>query len=293
MAKDPSARFPTAAAFGQQARRVAAGLAGTSTSIGPAGSPVSGPPVPSQTSPGPTGVGTPRPPAAGGTRVMPAAGFPTSAAARGGGPVPATGPAGGWRGAASVPPPPPPRPETGYLTGPPPPPRSSGRSTMVILGVLIGVLVLLGLGCVGLQVYRNVSNTSGNPTQNATTGHTGGPTRTGQPSTSPTGQLVSTFCDDAKGRSFPAVSNGLKRDGFKVDRQEVPGPRDIVRDITPCEAVRGTTVTVHVGNGQPTSDSGNTGGPGGDNNSSGPGGGLGCSLGIGGGVGGCSSGPRG
>src|SRR5512138_453081 len=49
MAKDPAARFPTAAALGQVARQVAAGLAGG----GPAGSPVSGPPVTSQTSPGP------------------------------------------------------------------------------------------------------------------------------------------------------------------------------------------------------------------------------------------------
>src|SRR5436305_8019461 len=83
MSKDPAARFPTAAAFGQVARRAAAGLSGTQTSIGPAGAPVSVPPLPSQTSPGPVGT-TARPPAAGGTRAMPAAGYPTSAAARGG-----------------------------------------------------------------------------------------------------------------------------------------------------------------------------------------------------------------
>src|SRR5256885_2444906 len=79
MAKDPAARFPNAAAFGQVARRAAAGLAsGTSTSIGPAGSPVSVPPVPAQTSPGPVGTGAvPRPPtAAGGTPGMPAGGRP-------------------------------------------------------------------------------------------------------------------------------------------------------------------------------------------------------------------------
>src|SRR2546421_106732 len=72
MSKDPAARFPTAAAFGQVARRAAAGLATTSTGlVGPGGAPVSVPPLPSQTSPGPTGVGTaPRPPS--GTRVLPA-----------------------------------------------------------------------------------------------------------------------------------------------------------------------------------------------------------------------------
>jgi eukaryotic-like serine/threonine-protein kinase len=288
MAKDPSARYPTAAAFGQTARRAAAGLAGTSTSIGPAGSPVSVPPLPSQTSPGP--VGTPRPPASGGTKVMPAAGLPTSAAARGGAPVHPGGPAAGYRGAAVVPPPPP-RPETGYLVGPPPPPRSSGRSTMVILGILIGVLVLIGLGCVGLQVYRNVSN-------NHTTGN-GNPTGTGTvqptmgPSGSPGGALVSTYCDDAKGRPWVAVRDVLKRDGFQPKRVDVPGRRDVVTDITPCEAVRGSVITVHVGDGQPAS--GNGSGPGGDNGSSGPGGpgpgGLNCSLGLGGGLDGCSTGP--
>jgi eukaryotic-like serine/threonine-protein kinase len=290
MAKDPSARFPTAAAFGQTARRAAAGLAGTSTSIGPAGSPVSVPPLPHQTSPGP--VGTPRPPASGGTKVMPAAGYPTSAAGRGGAPVPPGGAAGGYRGAAVVPPPPP-RPETGYLASPPPPPRSTGRSTMVILGILIGVLVLIGLGCVGLQVYRNVSNSTGTGHPTAT-GGTGTTQPTSRPSASQGGALVSTYCDDAKGRPWVAVRDGLKRDGFQPKRVDVPGRRDVVTDITPCEAVRGSVITVHVGNGQPAG--GNGSGPGGDNGSSGPGGGpgpggLNCSLGLGGGLDGCSTGP--
>jgi eukaryotic-like serine/threonine-protein kinase len=287
MAKDPAARFPTAASFAQVARRSAASLAGTSTSIGPAGSPVSVPPLPSQTSPGP--VGTPRPPAAGGTRVMPAAGFPTSAAGRGGAPVPAA--AGGYRGAAVVPPPVPPRPETGYLAAPPPP--SGGRSTMVILGILVGVLLLIGLGFVGLKVYQTVSGTPANhpTTAPANTGTPAG--NTGGPSASSSGQLVSTFCEDAKGRQYSTVERILKRDGFKPKRQDVPGPKDIVIELTPCQAVRGSTVTVKVGNGQPSSGSGNGGASPDDNGGGNPGSGgngLGCSLGIGGGVG-CTSGP--
>src|SRR5438067_1664351 len=48
MAKDPTARYPTAAAFAEVARRAGAGLAsGTGVAVGPAGAPVSGPPVPS------------------------------------------------------------------------------------------------------------------------------------------------------------------------------------------------------------------------------------------------------
>lgn len=290
MAKDPAARFPTAAAFAQVARRSAASLAGTSTSLGPSGSPVSVPPLPSQTSPGP--VGTPRPPASGGTKVMPAAGFPTSAASRGGAPAQPAG--GGFRGAAVVPPPVPPRPETGYLAAPPPPP-SGGRSTMVILGILVGVLLLIGLGFVGLKVYQTVSGTPKNhpSTAPANTGTQGGNGSSGGASASPTGQLVSTFCDDAKGRPYANVERILKRDGFKPQRQDVPGPKDVVVELTPCQAVRGSTVTVKVGNGQPASSGGGNGGASpSDNGGGNPGGGngLGCSLGLGGGVG-CTSGP--
>src|SRR5213078_3966650 len=128
MAKDPPARYPTAAAFAQVARHTGQGLAsGTGVVTGPAASPVSVPSVPSPSSPGPTGTGSvPRTPA--GTRVMPA------------GP-----PTGYHRGSASVPPPAGPRPETGYLPAQPPP-RGGNRGLMVILGVLVGVLVLLGLG---------------------------------------------------------------------------------------------------------------------------------------------------
>ncbi len=73
MAKDPAARYPTAAAFAEVARRTGAGLASGGAGVGPAGTPVSVPPVPSPTSPGPGGTGAvPRPPttAPGGTRVM-------------------------------------------------------------------------------------------------------------------------------------------------------------------------------------------------------------------------------
>ncbi|GAA5176884.1 hypothetical protein GCM10023322_00140 [Rugosimonospora acidiphila] len=55
MAKDPSARYPSAAALGQVARRAAAGLAGGGPGVGPTGAPVSVPPVASQASPGPLG----------------------------------------------------------------------------------------------------------------------------------------------------------------------------------------------------------------------------------------------
>jgi eukaryotic-like serine/threonine-protein kinase len=298
MAKDPAARFPHASAFGQVARRAAAALSsGTSTAIGPSGSPVSVPPVPSQTSPGPTGTGpVPRPPVSG-TRVMPAGAYPTGRTAAvpppssPAGPGMASAPGGYHRGAASVPPPPV-RPETGYLPSQPPP--SSGRSTMVILGVLIGALVLLVLAAIGWQVMRNAG---GRPNTSTTTGTPHNPQNSTGPSTSTTGKLVSTFCEDAKGREYGVVAAILKRDGFQVDRQEVPGRRNIVVEITPCQAPLGSVVTVKVGNGQQppagsgTSNAGQTGGASSGTGGGPPSGGLNCSLGVGGGLEHCTPPP--
>jgi len=268
MAKDPTARYPTAAAFAEVARRAGAGLAsGTGVAVGPAGAPVSGPPVPSPTSPGPAGTGSvPRPPttAPGGTRVMAS--------------YPPTGPVGGGyhRGAAPVPPPAP-RPETSYLPAQPPPPGSN-RGLLVILGSLIGVLVLLGLGCGAWALFHN----SGNNTPGAA-GTTAPASRqtTGQPRASATAPLVSARCDVvSKGPTFEQTRDYLEGQGFKINREEVPGPRNRVVEVTPCEAPRGSTITVKVGNGQrggsapassnsPTPD--NTGNGNGDGGNTSPG----------------------
>jgi eukaryotic-like serine/threonine-protein kinase len=278
MAKDPAARYPTAAAMGQVARRVAGGLASTSTGIGPSGSPVSGPPVPAPSSPGPVGTGAvPRPPvAAGGTRVMPAYGAT--------GAVPP-----GNRGSASVAPPPPPRPETGYLPAQSPPPRGGGRSTMIILGGLVAALVLLGVVCGGWFLLHNTGNKNnaggnGTPTTNRTTA---------APTPTLTGPLIDNKCELAKGHTFEDVDRVLKDMGFKVDRQNVAGPKNRVVEVTPCQAPKGATITVKVGNGQngggaggaapgssPTGDNGGNQGPGGGGGLPGPA----CSFGIGGGI---------
>jgi len=243
MAKDPSARYPTAAAFAQVARRTGTGLASTTgMAVGPAGSPVSVPPIPAPTSPGPSGTGSvSRPPttAPGGTRVMGA--YP-----------PPTGPAGGsgyHRGAASVPPPPPSRPDTSYLPAQPPPPGRgpfAGRGTMVILGTLIGVLVLLGLGCGAWALLHNSGNNKPAAVGSPTTGRT-----TAAPQPSLTGPLVSARCDVVKkGPTFDQTKEFLEGQGFQVSRQDVPGSRNRVLEVTPCEAPKGSTITVKVGNGQ-------------------------------------------
>jgi len=299
MSKDPAARYPTAAALGQVARRVASGLAsGTGTALGPAGTPVSVPPVPAPSSPGPTGTGSvPRPPAGpGGTRVMPAypPTGPVSRAAAGG--LPPTGAAGGsgWRGAASVPPPPPPRPDTTYLPAQPPPPGGGpfgSRSTMIILATLLGVLVLMGAVCGGWYLLHNKSGsttTGGTPTGNQQT--------TGRSTPSPTGELIDARCDIAQKDhpTFQQTKDFLEGKGLKVTRENVPGPQGRVVDVSPCKAPKGATVTVKVGNGQagggPTATP--TGSDGGGNGGGGGGGGPGpnCSLGMGGPLGCPSSG---
>jgi hypothetical protein len=177
---------------------------------------------------------------------------------------------------------------------------------MVILAILIGVLLILGLGCVGWQVMRN---TSGTPnahnttagTTNTNNGQTQGGGQTG-PTQGGSGPLVSTFCDDAKGRQWDVVQRILKRDGFQPKRVDVPGPKDVVVELTPCQAQRGSVVTVKVGNGQapnPDNGGGQSSSPGAGSGSGGTGGGgpggggggqggLGCSLGVGGGPGGCT-----
>ncbi len=271
MAKDPAARYPTAAAFAQVARRTAAGLASTSTGLGPAGMPVSGPPVPS--SPGPVGTASvPRPPTnlPGGTRVMPAYGA-----------TGAIGAGAAHRGAASVPPPPPPRPDTGYLPAQPPQSGGRGRSPVILLGTLVGVLLLLG---VGLGAWALLHGTG-----NDRAGTAG--TRTGGPATT-AATLTDLQCDKAKNYSYETVRKTLEDEHFKVKRQDVPGPRGEVVDITPCQARPGDTITVKVGNGQTTSRGGGGGAgaprpatPGASASSDGTGGGTGptptCTLGMG------------
>ncbi len=299
MSKDPAARYETAAALGHVARHTGAGLAATGTAVGPSGVPVSGAPMAAPSSPGPTGTGAvPRPPTnvPGGTRVMPA--FPTSPGMPGGptsGP-PGPGGSGYHRGAASVPPPPPPRPETGYLPGQPPRPGGlfGGRAPLIILGVLVGVLVLLG-GVV--TVWALTQGGGKSPAAGGTTPTAAKSSATPRPTL--TGPLVSARCEVVpKGPTFDQTRDYLEKQGFTVKREDVPGPRNRVVKVTPCEAPKGATITVQVGNGQsgnapavsPSADNGGGGngnGNGGGNGSGNGGGGVSasCSTGIGGGIG--------
>jgi hypothetical protein len=245
MAKDPAARFPTALALGQVARRAAAGLAGTG---GPAAS--SGP-VPAQTSPGPVGTAAatvPRPP----TRVS--AAYPASPAGTPAGPATAgpnrsTSP-GGYR--AAVPPvvPAPPRQEPVYR--PAPTPHSTGRA--VLIGVLVGLFILL-LIAAGLVAYRLASQhnqSSGARDPGSVPATTGAPaTATG---TSGGGaQLVNIDCGKLRGKQYATVWKSLTDEGFQVERNNVTGtnrPLGEVVDLSTCRARRGDTITLSVSLGR-------------------------------------------
>jgi len=54
----------------------------------------------------------------------------------------------------------------------------------------------------------------------------------------------------SKGPTFEQTRDYLEGQGFKINREDVPGPRNRVVEVTPCEAPRGSTITVKVGNGQ-------------------------------------------
>jgi hypothetical protein len=158
---------------------------------------------------------------------------------------------------------------------------------MIILGVLVGAVLLLGGVCGGWYLLHNSGNNAANsgstPTANKTTS---------QPSPTLTGPLIDNKCDLAKGATFERVRDVLQGMGFKVQRQDVAGPRDKVVEVTPCQAPKGATITVKVGNGQAGGGTTPGASPSGDNGNPGPGGGglpgPACSFGIGGGI--CQSG---
>jgi serine/threonine-protein kinase len=247
MAKDPAARFPTASALGQIARRAAAGLAGTGT---PA--PVS-PAVPAPTSPvATTPVATgPRPPTRAAYPAGPAAPVRnpgTSATNR------PTSPSG-YRGSAAAPAAPvPPRAEPSYHTAPQQPVTSTGRA--VLIGVLVGLFILL-LIAAGVIAYRLASEhkaTSGDRGPGAVSTGDHGPTGTVTPSQGAGNDpLITIDCAKLRGRQVTTVSQTLYSQHFQVTTTDAAGskqPFGEVVSVAPCRAHRGDTITLSVSTGR-------------------------------------------
>ena|GEM_PF-568320 len=304
MAKDPAARFPTAAALGQVARRAAAVLSTGNTTLGPSGAPVSVPPLPQSTSPGPMGTpgpvspgpmppvtrnqppGVARPPVApGGTRVM-QPNVPVSPGVLAAGQVPTgphgqapvgprgTVPPGGMpmappppgvsRGSAAAPPPPPPRADTSYYPMATPTPGPARPSGGRGGPILIGVLV-------GILVLLLVAAVAWALTRK--TGGTGGAGTGGQVTT---GTLKDVGCGRLRGRSATFARQQLQQAGFTV--LEVPvngGQQGQVKDVQPCRAATGAQITLTVATGHGGGNGGGGGNGSGGNSGPGSGGGTG------------------
>jgi eukaryotic-like serine/threonine-protein kinase len=241
MAKDPAARFPTAAALGQVARRTAAGLAGTLAPVSPG-------PVPAQTSPGPAGtppvVATPRPPTTRGVVGYPAGGPAVAGTAR-----PTA--SGGYRGSATPPVAPiPTRPEPSYR--PAPAPTSTGRA--VLIGVAVGLFILL-LIAAALFAYRLASahnSADGRTDRGGVSATTSSSARSPGTPSAATG-TVTINCDKLRGKQYAVVQRTLYADGFDVVRTDATGtnrPAGEVVDLDPCRAHKGDTITVSVSTGR-------------------------------------------
>ncbi|MGC9666936.1 protein kinase domain-containing protein [Planosporangium sp. 12N6] len=293
MAKDPGARFPSAAAMAQVARHAAqlaatGGAAGVMpTSGGPAGPtrPVSAAPV-SPPLAGATARVMSGPPAPGGTRVMPGAAYPAPGAqpATGGMNAPAQRPGQYVRGAAAVPPPAP-APATDYTRAASAPsaapggagvPASGGGVARWIVLALVIVLLFCAGGWLLLRKDNAGSDVAGGPSSTpATTTTTQAATPTPKatrpkPTTeAPQAQIPQTpkshiiDCAKFKNKDADDVRKSLDDDNFtvKVAEDTPNGRKGRVAEVAPCgEQPEETEVTVHVFTGEVAKTPGSGGG---------------------------------
>src|SRR5882724_2514146 len=160
LAKDPAARWPTAAAMATVARQAAASLSTTvQQPVTPQPVRTAGPVSPANGRP-PTGPSVPSSPVTGGARVP----YP---------PVP--GPVSGARGAASVPSGPPVQPQAYRQPSAPPfgqyqqpvapsrPEGSGGRQVLIVLAVVLALLVLLCAGVISFLYKQGNKGNAGGP----------------------------------------------------------------------------------------------------------------------------------
>jgi serine/threonine-protein kinase len=272
MAKDPAARYPSAAAMAQVTRRAAASLTsagvaavpGTGTmaptSGGPSG-PISGPPV----SGSPVSPGVGGPPPTSGTRVMPGAAYPPT------GPVsPAQRPGQYARGAASVPMA---APAADYTYAEPAGPSGPGRGgarpgktgdggrqggNNVALWAALAVLIVL-VFCVGggWLLLRNKDNNNGAVSAPPTSAPASrAPTATGKPKPKPTTTTGAAtpkshilVCEDAQNQDAGVVRKKLEDSNYtvKVITDQPGGRKGRVAAMSPCgRQPEGTEVTLRV-----------------------------------------------
>jgi serine/threonine-protein kinase len=269
MAKEPAARYPSAAALAQVARRAAqsatiAGVAGLApTSGGPSGQ-VSGPPRPTSGTPvspafsGPAARTVSGPPAPGGTRVMPGTAYPATGAMSG----PAQRQGQYARGAAAVPA----APVGDYTSAAPAPSmepasgkRSGGVAPWAVLAIVIVLLFCVGGGWLLLRGKANNGAVAlPSPTAATTTATTRPPTATAKPSkpkqkteapAAPAPKTHVIECGNAINKDADAVRQQLEDANYtvKVANDRPGGHKGRVADMSPCGSQpEGTEVTLHV-----------------------------------------------
>jgi eukaryotic-like serine/threonine-protein kinase len=291
MAKDPAARYPSAAAMAQVARRAAGSLTATGvavpgiapaspTSGGPSG-PISGPPV--SGSPVSPGFGGPVSP--GGTRVMPGATYPTGQVS----PAQRTGPVAGQpgsyaRGAASVPMSAPPG-DFGYDEPSGPAtygggpgggaggrgsggPGKSGKqgppvAVWAALAALIVLLVCVGGGWFLIAHRSNQNQPVAVPPATSAPATTRGPTATARPTkpkATPTTAAATPkthvlVCEEAQNKDVDVVRKQLEDSNYtvKVITDQPGGRKGRVAAMSPCgRQPEGTEVTLRVFTGDDT-----------------------------------------
>ncbi|HLL64328.1 MAG TPA: protein kinase [Micromonosporaceae bacterium] len=236
LAKDPAARWPTAAALAQVARRASSQLAG-GPAVGHAVARPPGTPVPTQPGGRPTS-GAPRPTSGAPRPHSPGApaGASTPGYARGSAGVPV----GAYRapqppsagGAAPVRP---------AAPGPAQPVRRRGGLTAAIL--VLCALLLLFLG--GMAAVRAVLSGGGGA-------DAGDSPASSQPGRNPDAvPIVKIPCDKLKGGSLSNAEATLERLGLdpEVETVDAGGQRNTVISV-PCEAAEGSKVNISVRSGK-------------------------------------------
>jgi cell division septation protein DedD len=274
MAKDPAARYPSAAAMAQVARRAAASLttAGVAAVPGPLGPTSGGPSGPISGAPASPGPGGPLPPA--GTRIMPGAAYPNT------GPVsPAQRPGGYARGAAAVPATAPAaeyayaEPATArggrdpYAGGGNGAGKKGGGNNVAVWATLAVVIVLLFCVGGGWLLLRNRGNngqaTAPPPSVTPTTqpAQTTKPTQPRPTTAAPTTKTHTLVCAEAINQDADAVRKKLEDSNYivKVINDEPGGRKGRVAAMSPCgKQPEGTEVTLRVFTGKGTPDPGNS-----------------------------------
>jgi eukaryotic-like serine/threonine-protein kinase len=223
MAKDPPARWSSAAQLATVARKAAGSLGtpGSTVTVPPSSARATAPAVPAR---------VPAAPAASPAQAARPASPPRPPVARPVAPV-----ANGYgRGAAPIPPPARPRP---YV-----PPRKSSNGWIVFLAVIAALVIVI---CSAMIAYRAAAD------RDDDSSGSGGGLVTVSPTAKRAEAIQRIPCEQYIGQKYEKVKDDLEDSDFRVLRWNVARAGDgRVVGVTPCRAAKGQVVTVQVATGK-------------------------------------------